>query len=45
MQVQALYSFTAEVESQLSFTEGDIITIVGDKSEGWQYGLNAATQR
>ena len=43
-QVQATYSFSSNVDSQLNFIEGDIITLLGEKSEGWQYGENSRTQ-
>ncbi|WAQ95549.1 hypothetical protein MAR_028239 [Mya arenaria] len=45
MRVQAVFSFTAGVDNQMSFTDGDIITLMGEKSEGWQYGHNNSTQR
>lgn len=44
-QVQAVYTFEASVETQLSFKEGDVIMLMGEKSEGWQYGQNATTGR
>ena len=44
-QVQAVYTFDATVETQLSFKEGDILALMGEKSEGWQYGQNTRTGR
>ena len=44
-QVQAVYTFEATVETQLSFKEGDILALMGEKSEGWQYGQNTRTGR
>ena len=44
-QVQAVYTFEATVETQLSFKEGDVLMLMGEKSEGWQYGQNASTGR
>ena len=44
-QVQAVYTFAATVETQLGFNEGDILVLLGEKSEGWQYGLNTKTGR
>ncbi|XP_052262646.1 brain-specific angiogenesis inhibitor 1-associated protein 2-like isoform X2 [Dreissena polymorpha] len=43
--VQATYNFTATQENQMSFTDGDIIVLMGEKSEGWQYGHNMNTHR
>ena len=44
-QVRAVYTFAATVETQLSFNEGDILVLLGEKSEGWQYGQNTKTGR
>lgn len=44
-QVQAVYTFEAAVETQLSFKEGDVLLIMGEKCEGWQYGQHATTGR
>ena len=44
LQVRAVYSHDGDGDSKLSFTEGDMINIVGEKSsDGWQYGLNTNT--
>lgn len=44
-QVKAMYTFTAGVDNQLSFVDGDVITIMGENSDGWQYGQNNNTQK
>ena len=44
-QVRAVYTFAATVETQLSFNEGDILVLLGEKSDGWQYGQNTKTGR
>ena len=44
-QVRALYTHTANTDTQLSFCEGDIILVIGEKREGWQYGENIKTNR
>ncbi|XP_053393000.1 brain-specific angiogenesis inhibitor 1-associated protein 2-like protein 2 isoform X2 [Mercenaria mercenaria] len=44
-QVQAMYTFTAGLDNQLSFMDGDLITIMGENSDGWQYGQNSNTQK
>ncbi|XP_060573463.1 brain-specific angiogenesis inhibitor 1-associated protein 2-like isoform X2 [Ruditapes philippinarum] len=44
-QVQAMYTFTASVDNQLSFMDGDLITIMGENSDGWQYGQNSNSQK
>ncbi|GBM49260.1 hypothetical protein AVEN_71007-1 [Araneus ventricosus] len=43
--VRALYSYLSSGEHQLSFHEGDIITLIGDKNKGWQYGENQRNHR
>ena len=40
MQVRAIYSHVGEGDKKLSFTEGDLINVIGDQADGWQYGLN-----
>jgi hypothetical protein len=43
---QALYSFTGEDATELSFREGDILTIVPEPPpEGWLYAENSAGER
>ncbi|XP_046350372.1 brain-specific angiogenesis inhibitor 1-associated protein 2-like isoform X1 [Haliotis rufescens] len=41
--VQAIYAHTGRGEEQLSFSDGDVLTLIGEKADGWQYGLNAHT--
>ena len=43
--VRAVYHHQATADTQLSFTEGDIIALIGDKREGWQYGENLNTNK
>ncbi|XP_062581064.1 brain-specific angiogenesis inhibitor 1-associated protein 2-like [Saccostrea cucullata] len=41
LQVRAVYSHDGDGDTKMSFMEGDIINILGEKSsDGWQYGLN-----
>jgi hypothetical protein len=40
-----MYTFTASVDNQLSFMDGDLITIMGENSDGWQYGQNSNSQK
>ncbi|XP_076075472.1 BAR/IMD domain-containing adapter protein 2-like isoform X3 [Mytilus galloprovincialis] len=40
MQVRAIYSHVGEGDKKLSFTEGDLINVIGEPAEGWQYGVN-----
>ncbi|XP_076031113.1 uncharacterized protein LOC143019361 [Oratosquilla oratoria] len=42
---RALYAYLSSGENQLSFHEGDIIALIGEKNKGWQYGENLRTQR
>ncbi|CAG7629010.1 unnamed protein product [Allacma fusca] len=42
---KALYAYLSSGENQLSFLEGDIIGLIGDKNKGWQYGENLRTQK
>ncbi|XP_070185158.1 BAR/IMD domain-containing adapter protein 2-like isoform X2 [Littorina saxatilis] len=42
-QVRALYGHLADQESQLSFSMGDAITLMGDAADGWQFGHNSRT--
>ncbi|CAH1794001.1 unnamed protein product, partial [Owenia fusiformis] len=44
-QARALYTHVGTGDNQLSFTEGDIVTLIGDKKDGWQYGENTRTGR
>lgn len=40
MQVRATYSHVGEGDKKLSFTEGDLINVIGEQADGWQYGVN-----
>lgn len=40
LQVRGVYSHVGEGESKLSFAEGDVINLIGEKSDGWHYGQN-----
>lgn len=44
-QVRAIYTHAAEVDSKLSFSEGDVINLIGEPSDGWHYGLNNRSGR
>lgn len=41
--VRALYAYLSSGENQLSFLEGDILTLLGERTKGWQYGENQRT--
>lgn len=41
---RALYVYSSGGENQLSFLEGDLIALIGDRSKGWQFGENLRTQ-
>lgn len=43
--VRALYSYLSSGEHQLSFHEGDIIVLIGERNKGWQYGENLRNHR
>ncbi|CAG5118135.1 unnamed protein product, partial [Candidula unifasciata] len=40
LQVKALYAHVASNESQLKFNPGEMLTLIGDPAEGWNYGYN-----
>ncbi|XP_065219402.1 uncharacterized protein IRSp53 isoform X2 [Planococcus citri] len=42
--VRALYSYLTNGENQLSFLKGDIISTIGERNKGWQYGENVRTK-
>ncbi|KAI0221624.1 Brain-specific angiogenesis inhibitor 1-associated protein 2 [Lamellibrachia satsuma] len=42
--VQAMYSYTSADDIQLNFMEGDIIAVLGERKDGWQYGENIHTK-
>ncbi|XP_076332255.1 insulin receptor substrate 53 kDa isoform X2 [Tachypleus tridentatus] len=44
-QVRALYSYLSSGDHQLSFHEGDVITLIGERNKGWQYGENTRNHR
>lgn len=41
--VTALYAYLSSGENQLSFYEGDKILLIGEKTQGWQFGENMRT--
>lgn len=41
--VTALYAYLSSGENQLSFFEGDKIILIGEKTQGWQFGENMRT--
>lgn len=41
---RALYAYLSSGENQLSFLEGDIIALMGERNKGWQFGENLRTQ-
>lgn len=41
---RALYAYLSSGENQLSFLEGDVIALMGERNKGWQYGENLRTQ-
>jgi hypothetical protein len=41
--VTATFAYIATGENQLSFFEGDKISVIGEKNEGWQFGENLRT--
>ncbi|XP_039289757.1 brain-specific angiogenesis inhibitor 1-associated protein 2 isoform X2 [Nilaparvata lugens] len=41
---RALYAYLSSGENQLSFLEGDVIALMGDRNKGWQFGENLRTQ-
>lgn len=43
--VRALYSYISSGENQLSFNEGDQITLIVEKKDGWHYGENERTNK
>ncbi|XP_059485836.1 brain-specific angiogenesis inhibitor 1-associated protein 2 isoform X2 [Neocloeon triangulifer] len=42
---RALYAYISSGENQLSFLEGDVIALMGERNKGWQFGENMRTQR
>lgn len=43
--VRAVYSYLSSGENQLSFHEGDVISLIGERNKGWQYGENMRNHR
>ncbi|KAL5019268.1 hypothetical protein ScPMuIL_004990 [Solemya velum] len=43
-QVQATYTFLGNESNKLGFLEGDTLVLIGDTSDGWQYGCNSRTE-
>ncbi|GLG94292.1 Uncharacterized protein GBIM_01528, partial [Gryllus bimaculatus] len=41
---RALYAYLSSGDNQLSFLEGDVITLIGERNKGWQFGENLRTQ-
>ncbi|PNF29375.1 hypothetical protein B7P43_G07687, partial [Cryptotermes secundus] len=41
---RALYAYLSSGDNQLSFLEGDIIALMGERNKGWQFGENLRTQ-
>ncbi|KAF2358640.1 SH3 domain [Trinorchestia longiramus] len=42
--VKTLHNYSASADTQLSFQAGDTILIIGERSEGWQYGEHTTTR-
>lgn len=42
--VKALYNHQGEGSNQLTFTQGDILLLYGEKRDGWHYGQNTRTK-
>lgn len=43
--VTAIFDFIASAENQLSFNEGDKIQIIGEMTQGWQFGENLTSNQ
>lgn len=41
---RSLYAYLSSGENQLSFLEGDLIALIGERNKGWQFGENLRTQ-
>ncbi|XP_063919726.1 GATA zinc finger domain-containing protein 14 [Zophobas morio] len=41
---RALYAYLSSGDNQLSFLEGDLIALIGERNKGWQFGENLRTQ-
>lgn len=42
---KALYAYLSNGDNQLSFLEGDVIALIGERNRGWQFGENLRTQK
>nr|CAH7764221.1 unnamed protein product [Callosobruchus chinensis] len=42
--VRAMYAYLSSGENQLSFHEGDLVALIGERNKGWQFGENLRTQ-
>lgn len=40
---RALYAYAAAGDNQLSFQQGDVLALLGERTKGWQYGENIRT--
>ncbi|XP_053607145.1 brain-specific angiogenesis inhibitor 1-associated protein 2 isoform X2 [Plodia interpunctella] len=40
---RALYAYAAAGDNQLSFQQGDVLALLGERTKGWQYGENLRT--
>lgn len=43
--VTAIFEFVASAENQLNFHEGDKIQVIGEMTQGWQFGENLRTNQ
>lgn len=42
---RALYAYAAAGDNQLSFQQGDMLALLGERTKGWQYGENLRTHQ
>ncbi|KAG7302961.1 hypothetical protein JYU34_012956 [Plutella xylostella] len=42
---RALYAYNAAGDNQLSFQQGDMLALLGERTKGWQYGENLRTHQ
>ncbi|XP_026317780.1 uncharacterized protein LOC113228638 isoform X2 [Hyposmocoma kahamanoa] len=42
---RALYAYAAAGDNQLSFQQGDVLALLGERTKGWQYGENMRTHQ
>ena len=43
--VKAIYTHVTSDEGLLQFTAGDLMTLVGDQADGWNYAYNPVTNQ